>query len=142
MLSNFKLNSTRLVRGILITAFIFLYSPIAARSALVDEEMPRLRDTETIIANALIALWALSIPYFLFNVVYIGFLYMTSMGDETKAQTAKQRGGRIILSFAIVFGGWIIVKFLIEILQLKGAGNCMDTVLPDPMIKFFFENPC
>lgn len=130
-----------------ITLLVFSFlSKISVKATtqlnVVGADMPRLKSLETIFLNIMVAIWALSIPYFLFNIVYIGFLYMTSMGDETKAASAKGRGGKLVLSAIILFGGWLVVNFLMNILNLKG-GECLDgTPVTEPFFRFFFTSAC
>ena len=132
--------STVIIYQVILT-FLISVVPVKAED-LINKEVPRLRDAEVLFINAMVAIWALAIPYFLFNIIYIGFLYMTSLGDENKAATAKQRGGKLVLSAVILFGGWVVVFFLMQVLGLK-SGECLEgTTVTKPFFRFFFANAC
>lgn len=110
--------------------------------AYVDEPI-RLREAESYVVNGVIAIWALSIPYFMYIVGRIGFEKMLSAGDEQKNAALKTRGGNFFLSFGMVFGGYIFVRLLISLLGLTSPASCFTSPMGDTAIfQFFFPTAC
>lgn len=126
-----------------------LYLACLASKARADDNLiysdtpPRLRDFEWIFGNIVIAIWALSIPFFIFMVLSIGFQYMFSFGDENKTAAIKQKGTRLVVSMVLLFGGYIVIRLVMSLLVFKDPGDCFKTNLSDsPMFKFFFPGVC
>jgi hypothetical protein len=129
---------------LVILSYPFLYhNNISAKDLVHGDEPARLYDARDIFVNVLIALWAIAIPYFMYNVMYIGGQWMLSQGDQTKLTQVKQRGGRIFLSAFLVFGGYLIVRLLMILLDLNRPETCFDTPFRDvPMFEFFYPKVC
>ena len=105
----------------------------------------RIREVESIFINILIAIWALSIPYFMFVIGSIGAQWMMSFGDEQKLASLKTRAGNVVLSFAMVFGGFLVVKLVISLLGVKDprGSDCFQSPLGgNPIFQIFFPESC
>lgn len=105
-------------------------------------EPVRVSDFENYFIQALAVIWALTIPYFIFIVISIGASWMTSAGDEAKVAAVKKRAGNFVLSFALVFGGWIVVKLIIDLFGVKQPGPCFSGTITKPFFQIFFPNIC
>jgi hypothetical protein len=129
---------------VFISSWIFLSYFGASVLALTEEDEPfRIRDFESIVVNILIAIWALSIPYFMFVIISIGASWMLSGGDEQKLGSLKTRAGNVMLSFFLLFGGYLIVKIVISFLGLKDPNDCFKSPLGgSPIFQFFFKEAC
>ncbi len=132
--------------------FLFaLNSKAFAQAKPIQQTEPaRVRDVETIFAQSLSVLWALSIPYFMYMLIMIGARWMLSFGDETKQGELKKRGGNFVLSMVMVFGGYLVVKMIISLLGFKNPDpsapgkSCFDdgTDVSDPFFQVFFPEIC
>ena len=107
-------------------------------------EPARIRDVEKMVVGGLAVVWALTIPYFMFVVGAIGFQLMMSLGDETKQASLKTRGGNFVLSFVMVFGGYLVVKLVMSLLGFKnpGATDCFGPPVTNPFFQIFFPEIC
>jgi hypothetical protein len=133
------------ISSIFVTIFltsVILLSQVSA-SGFYGEEPARLSEAQTIVIHALIAVWGLSIFYFIFVVASIGAQWMISMGDEQKLAQLKQRGGNVVIGFAFVFGGYIVVRLVISLLALRSPGDCFSSPFGNNAIfQFFFPDAC
>lgn len=111
-----------------------------------DTEPARIREAEKIFANVIIAIWALSIPYFIFVVASIGVQYMLSFGDEQKAASVKKKGGNLFVGAGILFGGFLVVKLVISLLGFRAPdkADCFadGRDITDPFFQIFFPELC
>jgi len=123
---------------------LFLYTQKVFADDLIDSDKPaRLSDSRDIFVNVMIAIWALAIPYFIYNVIYIGAQWMLSQGDQGKLTQVKQRGGKIFFSVFLVFGGYLIVRLLIILLDINHPAHCFNSPFGEvPMFEFFFARVC
>ncbi len=140
-----SINKTFIQVIVYLTLFMFFMPSQAVFAVDTDAEPMRLREFEDIFIHALIAIWALCIPYFMFVVGSIGFQWMVSGGDEQKLAGLKKRGGNVALSFAMVFGGYLVVRLVISLLGLKSpAGeDCFASPFGNSAIfQFFFPEAC
>lgn len=128
---------------LVVPGFYFL---LFRRLALAASDEPRrLREAESLLANVLVALWALSIPYFIFVIISIGAQWMVSAGDENKLAVIKKRGGNVFLSFALVFGGYLVVRLVMSLVIFRDPNTCFDaagSLENSPFFQFFFPNAC
>ncbi|MBU0975516.1 MAG: hypothetical protein ABIE03_07810 [Patescibacteria group bacterium] len=136
-----------LLRGLFLVplTLVLKISGVKAAGTIKDEPY-RLQELEVIFIDALLALWALSIPYFIFTVIYIGAQWMLAFGDEQKLAGLKKRGGNVAIAFGLVFGGYIFVRVMIILLALQDPGNCFTTGFDQfdnmAIFKFFFPGVC
>jgi len=123
--------------------FICFFPNVVLAVDIEDTEPLRIRQLESIFMNVLIAIWALSIPYFMFVIGSIGFKWMTSFGDEQKVAALKTRAGNVVLSFAMVFGGFLVVKIIIGLLGFRDPNDCFKSQLGgNPIFQIFFPEAC
>jgi len=115
---NKKISKFLLIIFVSFFTFFNRFSSIvfAQNNLTTSDTPPRLRESESVFVTAIVGMWALTIPYFIFNIVYIGFLYMFSFGDEQKAQSVKSRGTNLVVSVGLTFGGYIVVRVLMQIM--------------------------
>ncbi|MBN2015415.1 hypothetical protein JW766_01145 [Candidatus Dojkabacteria bacterium] len=114
-------------------------------AADIYAEPMRLREAESIFVNVIIAIWVLSIPYFMFVVGSIGVQWMLSGGDEQKLTELKTRGKNVVFSFALVFGGYLAVRLVMSLLGLRDPNKCFDAAAgmgDSPVFQFFFPGAC
>lgn len=130
---------------LLASMLLLLQIPHQVLAIDLQDEPMRIRDLESMFINTIIAVWVLSIPYFMFVIGSIGAQWMLSGGDEQKLAGLKKRGGNVALSFALVFGGYIVVKLIISLLGLKSPGgtDCFTSPFGGSAIfQFFFPEAC
>lgn len=136
----------KILLNIFIFSTLFLTQFASAAYAQLEESEPmRIRDIESIFINVIIAIWALSIPYFMFVIGSIGAKWMLSFGDEQKLASLKTRAGNVVLSFAMVFGGFLVVKLVISLLGVKDprGSDCFQSPLGgNPIFQIFFPESC
>lgn len=134
----------KILLNIFIFSSLFLTQFTSIVFAQLEESEPmRIREVESIFINVLIAIWALSIPYFMFVIGSIGAKWMLSFGDEQKLAAIKTRAGNVVLSFAMVFGGFLVVKLIISLLGVKDPNDCFQTPLGgNPIFQVFFPSAC
>jgi hypothetical protein len=140
---------TGILNSFIFSSLFLTWFATSVSAQVTDEDAPplRLQSAETIFINVLIAIWSLSIPYFIFVIIQIGFEWMTSAGDEQKMASLKTRGKNVFFSFGLVFGGYLGVKLLMSLLGLKSpetsGGKCFTSPLDDNAIfQFFFPEAC
>lgn len=109
-----------------ITSFfvwLLLYLPVSAQS--VTTPVDRLKNTagaanlsttsvtpqSVVVSIILIVLGLLGI-IFLVLIIYSGFTWMTSQGDKTKIDKAKQTISNSVIGFAIIIASYAIVDFI------------------------------
>ncbi|MFC1780496.1 hypothetical protein ACFLY9_02280 [Patescibacteria group bacterium] len=133
------------LKNILQTSLVSLWlyvNSISVAFAVPDEPL-RLQQAESIFVNVIIAAWALSIPFFIFVVISIGGQWMLSAGDEQKLASLKTKGKNVILSFALVFGGYLIVKLVMSLIGLRDPDSCFTSPIGgNAMFQFFFPEAC
>lgn len=142
-MDKFKILMKRFSLFILIAMLVPLNKVLAA-AKLEESEPHRLRSLENMFANAMIVVWALTIPYFIFIIFSIGFQWIFAFGDEQKLQELKSRGGRVIASFALMFGGYIVISTIMKLFLFQDPNKCFDSPLGKqvPFFKFFFPEVC
>jgi len=128
-------------------ATIFLYLVVMPTHVLADyaDEPYRLRSFEDYFSNIMIAVWGLSIPYFIFSIVMVGFKYAFAFGDEQKLSGLKTRGGNLVIGFFLVFGGYFVVRMIMSLMNFNdpGGANCFSSPLGgQPIFQFFFPDVC
>ena len=135
------LNSIKLSFVSLVVTPVFLKKGVLAADP--DAAPLHIREAESWVVNGLIAIWSLSILYFIFLVISIGAQWMIAMGDEQKLASLKKRGGNIVLAFFLVFGGYIVVRLLISLLVLQDPNSCFTSPFGDvATFQFFFPGVC
>ncbi len=134
----------KILLKIFVFSTLFLTQFTGAVFAQLEESEPmRIREVESIFINVLIAIWALSIPYFMFVIGSIGAKWMVSFGDEQKLAALKTRAGNVVLSFVMVFGGFLVVKLVISLLGVKDPNDCFNSPLGgNPIFQVFFPESC
>jgi hypothetical protein len=128
-----------------LVAFQIFTTQFISVALAIDESDPplRIKQLESIFVNVIIAAWALSIPYFIFVVISIGGQWMLSGGDEQKLASLKTKGKNIIFSFALVFGGYLIVKLVMSLIGLRDPNSCFTSPMGgNAMFQFFFPEAC
>lgn len=131
--------------GFLIGAWVFasqMGQKVLADDLATSDQPARLRSAQAMFAKVLTAVWALSILYFIFVIISIGARYMVSAGDENTQAILKKRGGNLVLSFILVFGGYLVVKLIISLLGFKDPGECFGGGIDTPFFQFFFPELC
>lgn len=108
----------------------------------IQKDPHRIREVEDWVANGILILWSLSIPYFLFTIITVGFQYMTAFGDEQKLAQIKTKGGNIMIGFALVFGGYFVVRIVLDIVMFKNPDQCFSTPITSPFFQIFFPSSC
>lgn len=130
---------------IYVAIFFFIAPERVLAAVKVDDAPNRISQFEDIFANVLVAAWALSVPYFIFIVASIGFRYMFAFGDEQKTGELKKKGGSIFFSFALVFGGYFVVRIVMSLLDFKDPSgvDCFTSAVGDvPFFEIFFPDVC
>ena len=138
------------IRNLLFGTFVFAFSyfgrisPVFAQYYTDPDAPPlRIKDAEWLVPNAIVGIWALSIPLFIFMIVSIGLQYMASFGDENKTSAIKDKIGRLVLSAFYLFGGWVMVAIFLQVLGIKSPDSCLQSgALTEPVIHFFFPIAC
>ena len=144
---------------LLLVVFMFFISPILTTNARFDAkaqdivstpcpvdfvdpncEPPRIQSLEIIAVRLLYTAWACGGLLFLILLVYVGFLYMTSAGDQGKVETAKKRGGQWIIGILLFFFSQPIVATFMRGL-ISDNTDCFKD-LRDPGFTFFFVDVC
>jgi len=144
---------------LLLVVFMFFVSPILTTNARFDAkaqdivstpcpvdfvdpncEPPRIQSLEIIAVRLLYTAWACGGLLFLILLVYVGFLYMTSAGDQGKVETAKKRGGQWIIGILLFFFSQPIVATFMRGL-ISDNTDCFND-LRDPGFTFFFVDVC
>ena len=108
--------------------------------------MPRISELQEPIVNLVFFLWSVAPLITIFNAIRLGFETMVSQGDSQKLGELKEKGSNLLLSLVFIFGSWLIVTALINILGVKDPENCFPTgsVYPTGKIvfQFVFPHPC
>lgn len=108
--------------------------------------MPRLSELEPAVVNVVFFLWSVAPLITVFNAIRLGFETMVSQGDSQKLGELKEKGSNLLLSLVFIFGSWLIVTALINILGVKDPENCfpVNSVYPTGKIvfQFVFPHPC
>ena len=147
----FLVKGTVFISSLFTPAFLLVvrasaqFGPPEGPDQLLKDTAPmRLSAFEDMLANVLIIIWALSIPYFLFTIISIGAKWMISGGDEQKLGVLKTRGGNILLSVGLVFGGYLVIKIIMRLLLFQDPNSCFKSLLPSqtPFFQFFFSEAC
>lgn len=139
----------QVIKRILLATVVFLFSAQQkVYAAAIDVTTPphRIKSVEGYVANALVAIWGLSIFYFMLSIAMIGFQYMTAFGDEQKISQAKKKGGNVVIAFVLVFGGYFFVRMIMELVLFQDPNDCFQSPLggsdPVPIFQFFFPDVC
>jgi hypothetical protein len=91
-------------------------------------------------------LWSVAPLITIFNAIRLGFETMTSQGDSQKLGELKEKGRNLLLSLVFIFGSWLIVTALINILGVRDPNLCFPSNKPYPtgtiVFQFVFPTPC
>ena len=109
--------------------------------------MPRLSELQQPVVNLVFFLWSVAPLITVFNAVRLGFETMTSQGDSQKLGELKEKGRNLLLSLVFIFGSWLIVTSLINILGVQNPAECFDPLKgPYPtgtiVFQFVFPSKC
>jgi len=104
----------------LLIALIFILIPIFVAFALnIHNPFDPISDINSLLKNIIGFLIVLSIPISMIIVVYAGFLYITSAGNEDKIKTAQKTLTWALIGFAIVLIARGVPALIQEILSGK-----------------------
>jgi len=122
--------------------FVFCASDMVSAQTLGTATEPaRLRDLEPIVVQLIYVVWGLGSLLLTIILAYIGFLYMTSLGDGQKKEEAKERGGKWLISVLIFY---LAYPVLLTIYNVAGVGESNDCYadISTPGFHFFFPDVC
>src|SRR3989344_4537917 len=100
---------------------------------------PTFRQLEFTLVRLIYALWGFSGVIFLALMLYNGYLYMFSGGDEEKIREAQKRMVQWLVGIFLIFLSVPIVSTVMKI--FIGDGICYGQ-LQDPGFTFFFYDVC
>lgn len=103
-------------------------------------EPPQLRELQYVVIRFIYAAWAFGGIVFMLLLVVIGFIYLTSAGDEQKAEQAKKRGGQWVIGVLLYFLSQPVVATIMRGL-ISNEAECYAN-LRDPGFTFFFSTVC
>ncbi len=86
--------------------------------------IPRLDVLEPAVINVVFFLWSIAPLVTIFNAIRLGFETMLSQGDSQKLGELKDKGKNLLISLAFIFGSWLIVTGVINLLGIKDPNVC------------------
>jgi len=102
---------------------------------------PQLRQLEMWFVRLLYALWALSGIFFTFVLIWIGFQYMTSFGNEVALAEVIKKFRNWMIGLGLVFLSYPVLNTFFRMLPIDQSQSCYaDLSLPG--FQFFFPNAC
>lgn len=104
-----------------------------------DCQPPTLQQIEFTLVRFLYAIWGSAGIIFLVLMIYNGYLYMFSGGDEEKIREARTRTVQWAIGFVLLFISVPIVSTIMKIFIKEG--ECFGQ-LTDPGFSFFFADVC
>lgn len=125
--------------GAIFTLFV---GAVSAQTLGTATEPARLRDLEPLIVQLIYVVWGFGTLGLTFILAFIGFLYMTSLGDSQKQQEIKDRAGKWLISVLIFY---LAYPLLLTIYGIAGIGDSNSDCYEDigtPGFHFFFPDIC
>lgn len=102
---------------------------------------PQLRQLEIWFVRIMYSLWALSGIFFTFVLIWIGFQYMTSFGNEMALSEVIKKFRNWMIGLGLVFLSYPVLNTFFALLPLDESQSCYaDLTLPG--FQFFFPNAC
>jgi hypothetical protein len=115
--------------------------PIGTRVAI--PRPPQLRVIEYWFLKIVYSAWALAGIYFTFVLIYIGFLYITSFGNEFAVADVIKRFRNWMIGMALVFLSYPVLVTFFNVLPIDRSQNCYTNVQQGVIgFQFFFPNLC
>jgi len=100
---------------------------------------PRLDQLEPAVINIVFFLWSVAPVVTIVNAIRLGFEVMFSQGDSQKLGELKEKGSNLLLSLVFIFGSWLIVTAIINLLGVMDPTDCFKNPYPKEIIfKFVF----
>lgn len=87
---------------------------------------PRLEDLQPAALNLVYFLWSLAPLVTAFNAVKLGFETMLAQGDPQKLGEIKEKGKNLVIAVAFIFGSWLVVTAVINLLGIRDASKCFE----------------
>lgn len=119
---NGLLKKTAIILGLLFLA-VFLISPVLAQTPPLDLGLDYAKatglantDIRMIVAKIIRAALGLVGIIMLGFIIYAGWMYMTSAGNEEKVETAKRILKNLVIGLAIILSALSIVQFVIQMI--------------------------
>lgn len=88
--------------------------------------IPRLVDLEPAVLNVIFFLWSIAPIVTTINAIRLGFETMISQGDSQKLGELKEKGKNLLISLVFIFGSWLIVTAVINLLGIKDPEKCFE----------------
>lgn len=127
---------------IILITFLGFSHIISAQSLGTLDQPPRLRDLEPVLVQVIYVIWALTGIIFALILMFIGFQYMTSLGDQQKQQELMQRGRNWLIGLFLVFLGYPLVVTIYGVIGVgENNPDCYQQV-STPGFHFFFPDVC
>lgn len=104
-----------------------------------DCKPPTLQQLEFIVANLIVAAWALGGFLWLAYFLNIARLYYTT--EVNKVEEAKKRFGKWTLGFALYYLSWVIVGNVLQVM-VGTSSDCFSQFSGNPVFRFFFAEVC
>jgi hypothetical protein len=123
---------SRFISGLIILQF-FLLTPVLAES-----DPPRFGDVSILLYRLLDLMYAFGGVIFMALLVFIGFQWMSSGGNEEAIGAARQRLLYWVLGFILYFFSATIVTSIYTTLEVKDCTGETRT----PGLSIFYENSC
>lgn len=101
---------------------------------------PQLVQVQVWFIRIIYVLWGLSGVFFTLVLIYIGFLYMTSFGNDKQLSNVIKRFRNWMIGFVLVFLAYPILNTFFRVLNVEP--NVCYTELSLPAFQFFFPNAC
>ncbi len=119
---------------VIVTAQLLLITPVFAETA----DPPRFGDVSILLYRLLDLMYAFGGVIFMALLVFIGFQWMSSAGNEEAIGAARQRLLYWILGFILYFFSATIVTSIYTTLEVKDCTGETRT----PGLSIFYENSC
>lgn len=104
---------------------------------------PRLEDLQPAALNVVYFLWSLAPLVTAFNAVKLGFETMGAQGDPQKLGELKEKGKNLVIAVLFIFGSWLVVSAVINLLGIRDANACFADGSVSPIsFQFVFPVAC
>ncbi len=108
--------------------------------------IPRLDVLEPAVINVVFFLWSIAPLVTIINAIRLGFETMLSQGDSQKLGELKDKGKNLLISLVFIFGSWLIVTAVINLLGIKNPSDCFNSPYPKQIVFQFvfptYSSPC
>ncbi len=120
--------------------YLCYYPNGAVRDAIASP--PKLQQLEVWFVKILYMAWGLSGVVFTFILIYIGFLYMTSKGNDKMMADVKTKLRNWFIGLVLIFLSYPVLNTFFRAIGINEDACYYDVTQTMPGFKFFFPTVC